>query len=451
MATIYLRLSSKKDKVTSQSEILMRFKHGDIAQRAKTNIFVSSENWSDEEQSIIIPKWRVLTDEKKHLIDELQEKQSKINDIKEHVDKAFKNADKKAVKENIKWLTNLIHDYNFPPVEQDQEQEEKIEQPSFFDVFTKYIDERDFSLQRKRHMKVVWRTLKRFALYKNIELTFDSITDETLSQIEKFYKEEHIIKDNKSYSKILDAVPESRTPKPRGKNAINNFMRHLRAFIYWAIEKEYTNNNPFKKYTIVDCTYGTPYYITIDERNKLYHANFSRHPRIARQRDIFVFQCCIGCRVGDLWEMTRDNIVDGAIEYIPNKTKEEDAETVRVPLNAITLEILDRYKDCDGGKLLPFTSQQHYNKDIKTMFRGARLNRIVTVLNPTTRTEEKRPLYEVASSHMARRCFIGNLYSKVKDPNAIGSMTGHVVGSKAFARYRKIDDDVKKELVTMLE
>lgn len=80
----------------------------------------------------------------------------------------LKNADKKAVKENIKWLTDLIHDYNFPPVE--QEQEEKIEQPSFFDVFTKYIDERDFSLQRKRHMKVVWRTLKRFALYKNIEL-----------------------------------------------------------------------------------------------------------------------------------------------------------------------------------------------------------------------------------------------------------------------------------------
>ena len=95
-------------------------------------------------------------------------------------------------------------------------------------------------------MKVVWRTLKRFALYKNIELTFDSITDETLSQIEKFYKEEHIIKDNKSYSKILDAVPESRTPKPRGKNAINNFMRHLRAFIYWAIEKKFTTNNPFK-------------------------------------------------------------------------------------------------------------------------------------------------------------------------------------------------------------
>ena len=319
----------------------------------------------------------------------------------------------------------------------------------FFDVFTKYIDERDFSLQRKRHMKVVWRTLKRFELYKKVELSFDTITADTLSAIEEFYKEEYRFSENKSYSKILDAVPESRKPQPRGKNATNNFMRHLRAFIYWAIVKEYTTNNPFKKYKIVECTYGTPIYLTIDERNKLYHANFSRHPRIARQRDIFVFQCCIGCRVGDLWEMTRDNIVDGAIEYIPNKTKEEDATTVRVPLNAIALEILDRYKDCD--KLLPFTSQQHYNKDIKTMFRGARLNRVVTVLNPTTREEEKHPLWEVASSHMARRCFIGNLYKKVKDPNAIGAMTGHVEGSKAFARYRDIDDDVKKEMVSMLE
>ena len=448
MATIYLRLSSKKDKTTSQSEVLMRFKHGDIAQRAKTNVFVEEEYWSDKEQSIIIPKWRVLTDEKKLLKDELTDKTKRLNEIKELVEKSFNNTDKIVVKDNIKWLTNLIHDYNFPP-EPDQEQEEIVEQPSFFDVFTKYIDERDFSLQRKRHMKVVWRTLKRFELYKKVELSFDTITADTLSAIEEFYKEEYGISENKGYSKILDAVPESRKPQPRGKNAINNFMRHLRAFIYWAIDKDYTTNNPFKKYKIVECTYGTPIYLTIDERNKLYHANFSRHPRIARQRDIFVFQCCIGCRVGDLWDMTKDNIVNGAIEYIPNKTKEEDATTVRVPLNAIAQEILDRYKEYD--KLFPVTSQLHYNKDIKTMFRGAHLNRVVTVLNPTTREEEKHPLWEVASSHMARRCFIGNLYKKVKDPNAIGAMTGHVEGSKAFARYRDIDDDVKKEMVSMLE
>ena len=75
----------------------------------------------------------------------------------------------------------------------------------------------------------------------------------------------------------------------------------------------------------------------------------------------------------------------------------------------------------------------------------------MTILNPTTGKEEKRPIYEVASSHMARRTFIGNLYKKVKDPNLVGSLSGHAEGSRAFARYREIDDDIKKELVDMLE
>jgi integrase len=62
----------------------------------------------------------------------------------------------------------------------------------------------------------------------------------------------------------------------------------------------------------------------------------------------------------------------------------------------------------------------------------------------------KKPLNEIASSHMARRTFIGNMYKKVKDPDLIGSMSGHVEGSKAFARYRTIDDDMKRELVDMI-
>ena len=84
------------------------------------------------------------------------------------------------------------------------------------------------------------------------------------------------------------------------------------------------------------------------------------------------------------------------------------------------------------------------------MLRIAGINRIVTILNPTTGEEEKKPINEVASSHMARRTFIGNLYKKVKDPNLVGSLSGHKEGSKAFARYRDIDEDMKKELVDLL-
>jgi integrase len=59
-------------------------------------------------------------------------------------------------------------------------------------------------------------------------------------------------------------------------------------------------------------------------------------------------------------------------------------------------------------------------------------------------------LYEIASSHLARRTFVGNLYKQVKDPNLVGALSGHKEGSKAFARYRTIDDEMKKELVNLL-
>lgn len=40
---------------------------------------------------------------------------------------------------------------------------------------------------------------------------------------------------------------------------------------------------------------------------------------------------------------------------------------------------------------------------------------MVRVLDPKTREDVARPLYEVATTHTARKTFIGNLYKQVKD------------------------------------
>ena len=66
-------------------------------------------------------------------------------------------------------------------------------------------------------------------------------------------------------------------------------------------------------------------------------------------------------------------------------------------------------------------------------------------------SEKKVPINEVASSHMARCTFIGNIYKLVNNPNLVYALTGHVEGSRAFTRYRTIDIDMKKDLVKMLE
>lgn len=49
--------------------------------------------------------------------------------------------------------------------------------------------------------------------------------------------------------------------------------------------------------------------------------------------------------MSDLYKMTERNIINGAIEYIPRKTKEDRGVTVRVPLSKVALEILARYRD----------------------------------------------------------------------------------------------------------
>ena len=114
-------------------------------------------------------------------------------------------------------------------------------------------------------------------------------------------------------------------------------------------------------------------------------------------------------------------------------------------------EIVDRYADYPGDKLLPFESSERFNDNIKIIFEKAEVTYLVTELDTVTRTEKKVPINEIASSHMARRTFIGNIYKLVKDPNLVSTLTGHVEGSRAFNRYRDIDIDMKRVLVKILE
>jgi integrase len=228
-------------------------------------------------------------------------------------------------------------------------------------------------------------------------------------------------------------------------------MNRIRSFMIWSDKKGIISRNPFDEYGIDDAVYGKPIYITVEERNILYNTDLSDDSVLAQQRDIFVFQSLIGCRVGDLYRFTQGNIIDGGLEYIPGNTNNERASVVRVPLTKTAQEILERYRYPDRKAILPFISEQQYNIHIKQAFKRAGLTRMVTVVDQVTREAKQEPLCDVASTHMARRTFIGNIYKKIKDPNIIGSMSGHKEGSRAFARYRDIDEDIKREVVNLLE
>ena len=114
------------------------------------------------------------------------------------------------------------------------------------------------------------------------------------------------------------------------------------------------------------------------------------------------------------------------------------------------VRILERYSG-NTGKLLPFKPINTYNLGIRELLKHCGIDRVVTILDTHGYNTVQKPLYEVASSHTARKTFVGNLYRQVPDPNLIASMSGHVEGSRAFSRYRTIDDDMKRRLVDMID
>ena len=228
-------------------------------------------------------------------------------------------------------------------------------------------------------------------------------------------------------------------------------MTLLRTVINWVRKQGVTTNDPFIGYEMPKALYGTPYFLTIQERDQVLSCDLSDDAELAEYRDMFMFQCMVGCRHGDLVTFTPKNIIDGVLEYIPIKTKGKSGAVVRVPLIPKAMAIVNGHDHGEDEPLFPRRFNFKFNVAIRKLLKRAGVNRVVTVINPRTRQEEKKPICDVATSHLARRTFIGNLYRQVKDPNIVASMSGHANGSVAFQRYRAIDDDMKKSLVELIQ
>ena len=326
-----------------------------------------------------------------------------------------------------------------------------IEEPYLTVTFADFIQKYKISEVRKKNYRVILRTLQRYEIYvcssrKKKSIALNDITTDTLSHFEYFFKNENEIA--KDYPKLYQNIPESRQPKLRGDNTISDMMTKMRTFFIWCYKNKLIVHNPFLNYKIKGCVYGSPIYISLDELQQIYETDLSARPPLAVQRDIFVFHSLVGCRVSDLMRLTWENVSNDSIEYIQNKSKHMQSNTIVVPLNTTSQEIIQKYKG--GNKLLPFISEQKYNKAIKEIFKLAGITRKVVVLNSLTQQEEHVPINAIASSHMCRRNMVGNLYQIVQDTAIIGSMTGHSPNSRAFARYRNIENEVKKSAIDKL-
>lgn len=455
MATITLTLSSKTNKDTGKAEVLLRYRNTRaVALRAHTHTFILPEFFKDGE---IVIKNRVITPKVREALDA----QATVDRIVNHLTEKGNN--KLPEDFTRDWAQDTIDRLLFP----DKFAQADSNDLCFLDKTKDFLKLKKLSSERHKTYVGIFRIVQRYEIYKGKQIILDKATAETLADFAEFLSIEHtlfepaqdkyreILKPVKKYKYAWEHSEHERAPRQRSDNAIVSYMSAVRAYWRWCIDMGYTRNDPFRKYSVGSQKYGTPYYLTTEERDLLYKTDMGGDKDLCQARDIFIFQCYVGCRISDLFSFTENNIVASdnglSVQYIPSKTKEENPRVVKVYLSPTAVEILNRYNGQQKDTIFPFYGTGKLNFLIRQALKKAGITRVVTTVNPRTKQSEQHPICDVASSHMARRTFIGNLYKKVKDPNLVGKLSGHCEGSKAFARYRDIDDDMIKEMTSLLD
>lgn len=442
----FLRSKTAKNNITEKATVFFRVRddknHIDI--KAASELRINPNHWSNERQGYK-PRITQVDTEVRLQFDKA------IMEITALISKGFH------IGADSKWLQKVIFAYHHPNAY--CYQDGQLVETGLAVWGEKFIEARKRDVHQASNYRGVVEKIRRFETYiqtikrqKNYVFSLGCITHHDLESFRNYVEQEpELVEKYPSLIIGLDKRQLRSCKLVRGGNTVNNIMAMVRTIVNYAIANGAVGVNPFDRYEMPTTLYGTPFYITIEERDKILNLDISDDPILAEYRDMFVFQCLVGCRHGDLVRFKPSNIINDVLEYIPTKTINKVGVTLRVPLGPKAKSILERHPTENDECIFKMRFNFKYNDAIRDIMTRAEITRPVTVIDTRTRREVKRPINEIASSHMARRTFIGNLYKKVQDPNIIGSMSGHTAGSRAFTRYRAIDDDMKKNLIDLLD
>lgn len=418
MPTLKFRISTRV--YNGQAEVLARFYAGTFSQRAKTHIPVPVAAWNEADGCLSIP--RKMTPE----TIALREKQQELDELTNSVMDAWWR-DQYDASEG--WLQQTID------------------------------EARGINASRRPARRRLYECVMEYPNKKNLEPATAAIYEVIARDIQRFeeeygkiYSDTFSSDDASAFARFL-TNEKDKSGVIRGRNTIVTRLKKLRAACKEAVRIGEMRQDPFGLggYKIPREVYGTPTYLTIDERNALYEFN-NLSVGLSVQRDIFIFQCHVGCRVSDLVELRAENVTeDGFLQYIARKTRKGRPTVVRVPLSDTALEIIARYKGQTDGRLLPFVDPIVYNRDIHKILKEAGMDRVIMVQDSKTLETKPMHLWEIASSHIARRTFMMHIFKETESERITSSFTGHVDGSRAFARYTDVDDEMKLNVIKRID
>lgn len=415
MSKVHYTLS-KRTNSDGKSEIMVRFTDGrHDCFRAKTRLYIDQKNW-DAKQGMPKASSRTpnVATECRHITNRLQ-------DLTRIIIDEWSNS----TNHDAGWITRTICGIKWDDDRAEVSSNTLFSQMSIVDAFDMMVREK----------------------LKNGTMAATSIKCHNVIRKKlAAYGEINVSEFATSFQKFVDYL---RNESSKSANYMRTLVNRCVTFWHWCQIKDNKLPNLIVP-TIPNHTYGTPYYIGKETRNILAAAPMPSK-MLDETRDVFILQCYIGCRISDLIRMTYANISNGTISYIPKKTQHTNGNTITVPIHPEAMRIIEKYRGVNGDHIIPKVWTQNIDERIKMVFAACpEADLSVTIRDKHSGEERITKLSEVASTHMARRTFVGCLYENGFRESDICSLSGHKEGSAAIQRYRKVTDAIKQSMIDSL-
>lgn len=321
---------------------------------------------------------------------------------------------------------------------------------TFVQRFRRYVEEayRDGIIGEHRHMHydAMVRRMERFLHIKgHSQLMPEQFDVKMLMDYRQFIADEYLYVSQ--YPKLYQKDGRKRYPTKRiSNNSVIHEMKGLRAFLNELENTDEIFKSPFRKISrerfkaMMRAKNDEPFFLRKAELKMIIETEVPQELQMAK--DIFVLNCCIGARISDFFSFTMDKVSvspEGIpfIHYIPHKTMKEMETMVEIktPLVRIAYDIMMKTQFNFNQQNANYTVAV-YNRELRKLLKFCGLNRPVSKFNETKGENEYFPLYELASSRLARKTHV-DIMNKVQVNAYVAGL--HAEGSDAVFRYTNLE------------
>ena len=405
MATVNFLYRSTKPKANLVIRLLFRDNGVDYVFGGKTKFEIEKHYWTKQHN---------LTRVKHIDLSNIQVDVNKeLNKIENHVLNAFNSTDVSEVSKE--WLQAQIDEYYNPTLKN-----------TLPNKLTSYIDyyieckQYELTIASFKKFRTIKKKLEALELAHNKTILISDINEDFKNEFVRYYKE------NGYNTNTIQ----------RELSFIKTFCRHARSNgIETSIQLDGLKLPKAKAEKI---------YLTFDELEQIEQTHFDSEA-LSNAKDWLIISCYTGQRVSDFLNFTKDMIrVEDKVKLI-EFTQKKTNKRMSLALHPKVIEILNK----NNGNFPYKISDQRYNEYIKEVCRIAGITAPTKggKNNPETNRKESGiyQKYELVSSHIGRRSFATNFYSKIPTSLLI-SATGHSSEAMFLEYIGKTQTQQAKEL-----